>query len=56
MTPLQKRVLLLLTLVVGLTRFLAVARSLNDWDEAQFSFAVAEYDINLHHPHPPRGP
>ncbi|HEV7237694.1 MAG TPA: hypothetical protein VGQ36_00515 [Thermoanaerobaculia bacterium] len=56
MTPLQKRVLLLLTIVVGLTRFLAVARSLNDWDEALFSLGVAEYDINLHHPHPPGYP
>lgn len=56
MTPLQKRLLLLLTVVIGLTRFLAMARSLNDWDEALFSMGVAEYDINLHHPHPPGYP
>ena len=56
MTPLQKRVLLLLTILVGVTRFLAVSRSLNDWDEALFSSAVAEYDIKQHHPHPPGYP
>jgi hypothetical protein len=56
MTPLQRRILILLTIVVGLTRFLAVARSLNDWDEGLFSFGVADYDVNLHHPHPPGYP
>lgn len=56
MTPPQKRLLLVLTVVVGLTRFLAVAHSLNDWDEGLFSLGVAEYDINLHHPHPPGYP
>ena len=56
MTPLQKRILVLLSIIVGLTRFLAFARSLNDWDEALFSLGVAEYDVNLHHPHPPGYP
>ncbi len=56
MTPFQKRTLLLLTIVVGLTRFLAVARSINDWDEATFSLGVREYDLNFHHPHPPGYP
>lgn len=56
MSPIQKRIFLLLTIVIGLTRFLAVARSLNDWDEGLFSLGVAEYDVNLHHPHPPGYP
>lgn len=56
MTPLQKRILLNLSVIVGLTRFLAFARSLNDWDEALFSLGVAEYDVNFHHPHPPGYP
>jgi len=57
MAPLQgRRLLLLLTIIVGVTRFLAVAHSLNDWDEGLFSLGVAEYDINLHHPHPPGYP
>jgi hypothetical protein len=56
LTPLQRRVLLLVATLVALTRFLAVAHSLNDWDEALFSLGVAEYDINFHHPHPPGYP
>lgn len=56
MTPLEKRLLLVVSIVVALTRFLAVARSLNDWDEALFSMGVAEYDVNQHHPHPPGYP
>jgi hypothetical protein len=56
MTTRQKRILLLLTLVVAVTRFLAFARSLNDWDEATFSLGVLEYDLNFHHPHPPGYP
>ena len=56
MTPLQKRLLLVFSILVALTRLLAVARSLNDWDEALFSMGVDEYDVNLHHPHPPGYP
>lgn len=56
MTPLQKRVLLLLSVVIGLTRLLAVACSLNDWDEALFSLGVKEYDVARHWPHPPGYP
>jgi len=56
LNPLQKRILLVLFIVVALTRFPAVAHSLNDWDEALFSMGVAEYDVNLHHPHPPGYP
>lgn len=56
MTPLEKRFLLVVSIVVALTRFLAVARSLNDWDEGLFSMGVAEYDVNQHRPHPPGYP
>lgn len=56
MTPLSRRLLLILSILVALTRFLAVARSLNDWDEATFSLGVMEYDLNFHHPHPPGYP
>jgi len=56
MTPFQKRILILLTVVIGLTRLLAVARTLFDWDEALFSMGVQEYDVSLHHPHPPGYP
>lgn len=33
-----------------------MARSLWDWDEALFSAALREYDVALHHPHPPGFP
>jgi hypothetical protein len=56
LTPLQKRILLVLSVVIALTRLLAVARSLNDWDEALFSLGVAEYDVAKHWPHPPGYP
>jgi hypothetical protein len=56
LTPLQKRILLALSILIALTRLLAVARSLNDWDEALFSLGVAEYDVTQHWPHPPGYP
>lgn len=56
LTPLQKRLLLILAIVVGLTRLVAVAHSLMDWDEALFASGVREYDVSVHHPHPPGYP
>jgi hypothetical protein len=56
MTPAQKRILLVLSLLVALTRLLAIAHSLNDWDEALFSLGVAEYEVDQHWPHPPGYP
>jgi hypothetical protein len=38
------------------TRFLAMARSLWDWDEALFCLGVRSFDITVHHPHPPGFP
>lgn len=56
MTATQKRILLVLSIAIALTRPLAVAYTLNDWDEALFSLGVAEYNVNKHHPHPPGYP
>jgi hypothetical protein len=56
MTSFQKRLLLLLSVIVGLTRPLAWARSLFDWDEALFCLGVREYDVAVQHPHPPGYP
>jgi hypothetical protein len=56
MTSFQKRLLVLLSVVVGLTRPLAWARSLFDWDEALFCLGVREYDVAVQHPHPPGYP
>lgn len=56
MTDRQKRIVLVLTIVIGLTRFAAVAKSLWDWDEALFTLAVNDYDVTQHRPHPPGYP
>jgi hypothetical protein len=56
MTPLQKRILLVLSVVIAFTRLLAVAAALNDWDEALFSLGVRAYDVTQHWPHPPGYP
>lgn len=39
-----------------MTRFFAAARTPWDWDEAQFSMALREYDVAMHQPHPPGFP
>lgn len=56
MTSTQKRIVLALTIVIALTRFAAVAKSLWDWDEGLFTLAVEEYDVVQHRPHPPGYP
>jgi hypothetical protein len=56
LTPLQRRIALVLTILVAASRFMALARSLWDWDEALFSFALRDYDVAAHHPHPPGFP
>lgn len=45
-----------LQLFCGVTRFLAMARSLWDWDEALFCLGMRSYDVTRHHPHPPGFP
>src|SRR6476620_6167713 len=44
------------SLVCAASRFLAMARSMWDWDEALFSLGMRSYDVTLHHPHPPGFP
>lgn len=56
MSAFQKRVVLTLTVLIALTRFLAVARTLFDWDEALFSLGVQEFDVAQFRPHPPGYP
>jgi hypothetical protein len=46
----------ILAAVCAATRFLAMARSLWDWDEALFSLGLRAYDVTSHHPHPPGFP
>jgi hypothetical protein len=42
--------------ICAATRFLAMARSLWDWDEALFCLGMRSYDVTSHHPHPPGFP
>lgn len=42
--------------VCAASRFLAMARSMWDWDEALFCLGMRSYDVTLHHPHPPGFP
>lgn len=56
LSPRQMKFVLVLAIVIAATRLLAVAASLNDWDEALFTLAVREYDVGQHHPHPPGYP
>ena len=56
LTARQKRILLILTVVIGLTRVVAAAHSMFDWDEALFSAGVRDYDVPRHAPHPPGYP
>jgi hypothetical protein len=41
---------------VALTRIPALSRSLWDWDEALFCFAMQDYDVPAYRPHPPGFP
>jgi hypothetical protein len=42
-------------LVAG-TRLIALSKTLWDWDEAWFCIALRDYNVALHHPHPPGFP
>lgn len=43
-------------MAIALTRVWARSRTLWDWDETLFSLAVRNYDVTMHHPHPPGFP
>jgi hypothetical protein len=52
----QRVILATAAILCAASRFLAVARSPRDWDEILFCFALRDYDIAEHHPHPPGYP
>ena len=56
LNPRQRAIVAFVAIVCALTRFLALARSLWDWDEALFCLGMRDYDVTLHHPHPPGFP
>ncbi|HKR63622.1 MAG TPA: hypothetical protein VJZ00_07815 [Thermoanaerobaculia bacterium] len=45
-----------LSIFVALTRWPAISRTVWDWDEALFALALRDYDVTMHHPHPPGFP
>jgi hypothetical protein len=52
----QRLIVAVATAFVAITRWLALSRTLWDWDEAQFVLALRHFDIAAHHPHPPGFP
>ncbi len=45
-----------LWVAVIVSRFFALSKTISDWDETLFAFGVDEYDVRVHHPHPPGYP
>src|SRR3954469_709915 len=56
LTPRQRLTFGVVALVCAASRFLALAKSFWDWDEALFCLGMRSYDVTLHHPHPPGFP
>ena len=56
LTPRQRNLFWVLAIVCAASRFITMARSLWDWDEANFALGVRDYDVTMHHPHPPGFP
>jgi Predicted membrane protein (DUF2079) len=52
----QRAIVIALAVFCAATRFLAMSRSVWDWDEALFTMAMRDYDVTMHHPHPPGFP
>lgn len=55
-TRAERMTIIVATLAVAFTRLLAVARGPWDWDEMLFLLGLRDYDVALHHPHPPGFP
>ena len=56
LTARERAIYLIVLLICAASRFLAIARSLWDWDEALFCLGMRSYDVASHHPHPPGFP
>jgi len=56
LTQRQRTIAWSVGIVCALSRFLAMARTLWDWDETLFCLGMRSYDVGLHHPHPPGFP
>ena len=55
-TTAQRRIVIVASVVIALSRLLAAARTMWDWDEVLFCQALGDFDVTLHHPHPPGFP
>ena len=56
LSPRQRIIFWIVAVVCAATRFMAMARTLWDWDEALFCLGMRAYDVTNHHPHPPGFP
>jgi hypothetical protein len=56
LTGREKAIYWAVAIVCGASRFLALSRSLWEWDEALFCLGMRDYDVASHHPHPPGFP
>ncbi|HSP35261.1 MAG TPA: glycosyltransferase family 39 protein, partial [Thermoanaerobaculia bacterium] len=56
LTSLQRWLLGITSMAVAVTRIWSRSATLWDWDEALFCLGVREYNVALHHPHPPGFP
>jgi hypothetical protein len=56
LTGRQRTIVVAVAVMCALTRFLATASSIWDWDEALFTLGMRSYDVTQHHPHPPGFP
>lgn len=56
LTRSQWLILIIVTLAVAASRWFALSRSPWDWDEILFALGVRDYNVALHHPHPPGFP
>ncbi|HEX7155213.1 MAG TPA: glycosyltransferase family 39 protein [Thermoanaerobaculia bacterium] len=56
LTRRERQFVWLATIAFAATRFLAVALTPWDWDEALFGLALRDFDVTQFHPHPPGFP
>lgn len=56
LAPAETRFFWIAAVVIGLSRWFALSRSLWDWDEVLFSLGMRDFDVASHHPHPPGFP
>lgn len=56
LTPRERTIAFALAAFVAVTRWLALSKTLWDWDEALFALALRDYDVSAYHPHPPGFP